>query len=284
MIVAALLHGCAGSRPATRDQTDQAVNIQAQWLTSLQVGQSPATVLEPILPYQKHSFELHEGGTLYQYVEGRFPRTNLLFGVYFENQQLVSLLLNQQVTDFARCWVSARYDSAEKSWSLERQISPFVSWLRGQNELNGDYDPQASYPWPEGHDSMSAAEMAEAATYLPMIAVFLPIYVVDRIAGGAQRDKKAAGDKLHYQRVAAGLALGESSDNLLTSMGSPDRKQNEGSLDVWTYQRSGILFGIVDKAIAWKETVFTGIPQNAVTSLDQLNCNAMMEVARHADP
>jgi len=269
------LLGCQTTNTLSPTEVEAFVDSQEQWLNTLQPKQTPMQVLKPVLSYQQDSFELLENNTIYQYVQGHYPVTNLLFGHYFEDGELVSLVLDQDVTDFDRCRPTDRH--GKQHWLSSQDMGAVSNWFRQRNQLGGDFNRRARHPAASDDNSMSTADMFEAATYLPIIVIALPFYAADQIAGGMQSDSKMSKEAKYYVETASRIELKTSEDELLRLMGVPDNKHQAGHVEVWSYNLPAIAFGLVDKVILWKESLSTGIAQNTSSRLGMIDCGFVVE-------
>ena len=262
--------GCQTTEMLAPAETEAVVDRQEQWLNALQPNQAPAQVLKPVISYQQYSFELLANNIIYQYVQGQYPATNLLFGVYFEDGKLISLVLDQDVTDFDRCRPTDRH--GKQYWLLSQDMEAVSAWFRLRDQLGSDLNRRDRHPAASHDNSMSAADMFEAATYLPIIAIALPIYAADQIAGGLQSESKMAEEAKYYVETASRIELKTTEDELLRLMGVPDYKYQAAQVEVWSYNLPAMAFGLVDKVIMWKEALSTGIAQNTSSRFGLLEC------------
>jgi hypothetical protein len=239
---------------------------------SLKQDQSVMEVLNSVMHYQQFSFEVEDNDTIYHYVQGQHPVTGVLFGVYFEDDKLVSLILDQQVTDLARC--RSVINTEGINW-LSEGMGPFANWIKDRNQLDTNYDRRANHLVISEPDPMTPAEAAEILTYLPIIAIFLPLYGIDQIAGGFQNNSKMTKEKRYYLETVGKIKLGTSEDMLLQLMGSPDRQALSGRAKVWTYNQAAVSFGLVDGIIKWKESSSSGTARNSSTLNNSLDCYSL---------
>ena len=109
ILVMYFLIGCASTTTTSSvSETKTATNVsvedielhrnnQQKWILTLDKGMNLETAVLPVLSHRQHFFQYRDGETLYQYMQGQYPITGLLFGLFFENGQLTSLILDQDV-------------------------------------------------------------------------------------------------------------------------------------------------------------------------------------------
>lgn len=269
MLVA--LTSCASNPGPSEEDIAASAIMQSQWIGSLKPSQPLDKVVKPVSSYLQASFELLENGIVYQYLQGQIPNTNVIFGLYFENGSLKSLILDQQAGHFAWCRKNAW---PHRYWQVEG-FGTFSEWLKKNNQLNTTYDSGTSHPAiiPK---SMNAAEVAEAATYLPIIVIALPLYGVDRMTGGYSRDKEQERLNVQLKKIASALQLGRASSNeVLQSMGSADVIEEFGNTEIWHYRGLDTWLGIVDGIVMWKESGPFYPPRNSSFTFDNVDCNGI---------
>jgi hypothetical protein len=266
-----VIAACASNPGPTAEEIAHSTHMQAEWFGSLAPAQALQTVVSAVAHYQQASFEVLEDGVLHQYLQGQIPDTNVLFGVYFKDGELDSLILDQRVGDFAWC----RKRAWPKGYWLEQGFSAFGSWLAEHNQLNGSFDTGMRHPR-ISTDPMNASDVAEAATYLPVIAIALPLYGVERLAGGITRDKKKRAINQKLKEAALQMVLGQvTRDELLQLMGSADRREILSDTEIWRYRDLGIWFGIVDGVVMWKESGPFYPPRNSSFTFDRVDCGGI---------
>jgi len=270
LLLLVIMAGCSTTQKHASLPIETRVLQQQQWLTSLRSGQAIDQVLAPVLAYQKYSFETKSDTQLYQYVEGKYPGTNMLFGLYFVDTSLMALILDQQVVDFALC--RSYGNKGGLHWLDAKGIETSGFWLVQQNRLASEFNIEIVHPNRNIDHSMSGSDMLEAGTYLPIIAVALPFYLIDRVAGGMQLDAKKAKEQIHLQDAVQKIKLGMTKDQLLRTLGSPNQKRSAADTTIWIYRSLAMSFGVHEGLIVWKESLFTGIPSNSSTNSIGADC------------
>ena len=269
-----LITACAGNRPTvSEEEFKQYRESQQEWLLSLQEGQSPEVVLRPVLAYQQYFFRYKEDGKLFEYVQGQYPITRTLFGLFFEDGQLTSLLLDQAVTDFGTC----RFNHLKQNdtWPLNG-FQATASWIRLQSRIGDDYEDAGAEAYPQNaQDSggISASEAVEIAAHLPLAVVALPFYGIYKMAGGSDEQPSQSGDPKLPNERAIQIELGETTDDeLMQLQGAPDGKGGTKQLETWAYVSPNTLFGIVDGTVTSSESLYWHVPRNSETVWSESSC------------
>jgi len=237
---------------------------------------SPEDALRQVLSYQQYFFQYKENGKLFQYMEGQYPITGMVFGLFFEDGRLTSLLLDQAVFDFFIC----RYRRGN-FWPLE-EFQTTASWIKLQSRLGDEYDDVTTAYQQNANDSgvVSAGDAVEIITHLPLAAIALPFIFVmpflpeDEIAEGPDEQLlHSYGRPEQLREVASQIELGVTTDiELKQLLGAPD--PNFGGDRVWGYRSLKIQFGIVDGTVMWSESRSSSrIPRNsAITGKRNYRC------------
>jgi len=267
-----MLTACATTKSPSPAEIELIRDQQEIMFSSLKSGQSLTEVMDVVLQYQQFSFEVLENDTVYQYVQAQYPVTEVLFAVFFEDEKLVSLILDQDVTDAARCQTNSGTGS---SYWLFSGIRTFADWIKERNQLGRDYDPRTIHLWER--DPVDVGDVVEAVSYLPMIAIFLPLYGFSEIAGGMQNRSKLKKEQRYYLETVGKIRLGTSEDDLLQLLGSADRMVQLEGTQIWTYNLPAISFGIVDGAVKWKKSSSVGLPRNSSTIYGTPDCSLVHE-------
>jgi hypothetical protein len=269
-----LITACAGNRPTvSEEEFKQYRDSQQEWLLSLQEGQSPEVVIRPVLAYQQYFFRYKENEKLFEYVQGQYPITRMLFGLFFEDGRLTSLLLDQAVTDFGTC----RFNQLKQkdTWPLDG-FQTTASWIRLQSRIGDDYEDASAEAYPQNaKDSggISANEAIEIATHLPLAVVALPLYGVYKMAGGPYEQPLQSGDPKLPNERAIQIELGETTDDeLMQLLGAPDGKGGTKQLETWAYVSPDILFGIVAGTVTSSESLYWYVPRNSETVTSESSC------------
>lgn len=290
VLISCFISACAGNHAGNHttisaEEIEQYRDNQQKWLSSLQEGMSPEDALRKVLSYQHYFFQYKENGKLFQYMQGQYPITGMLFGLFFEDGRLTSLMLDQAVYDFHWCRYNL-YRLHRAHW-LPIGFQTAAIWIRLQSRLGDEYDDvSTAYQTPT--DYSGVADAVEIITHLPLAAIALPFLVVtpflpeDKIAEGPD---EIAGDPdevlLHsygrpeqLREVAIQIELGVTTDiELMRLLGAPDYKGEQSGL--WIYRSPKIQLGIVDGTVSWSESWSwdSRIPlNNTITSNKYFRC------------
>ena len=268
------LIGCATSNlepaPAV---TQQMLFEQEQMFDSVYVGQPISETMDLMAEYRANFFEAIENGTVYQYMDAKYPGTDVLFGVYFEDGKLVALILEQDVVDFFSCRSYVVVKGAREHW-LSDGIAPYADWVKAHNRLDDDFDERAHHPETVVDGGPDPLYVLEAMTYLPLVAIVLPVapylYLADLVAGGPQKRK-------NLLQTAPTIQLGYSEEQLISLMGPYDRRDQVGSATVFTYFGPSYSYGLVDGQVVWRESasrfqINSTTPGNSSTVNRVSNC------------
>ena len=101
--------GCANYQTVTESATEQEINEQVALFDNLYIGQSSITVKERIKRHlgeaqrTVHSFEHKEKDKTYRYKMIYNTQTHIEFGLYFEDEKLKSLIIEQDAKDVFAC-------------------------------------------------------------------------------------------------------------------------------------------------------------------------------------
>jgi hypothetical protein len=233
---------------------------------------SPEGALRQVISYQQYFFQYKENGQLFQYMQGKYPITGMLFGLFFEDGQLTSLLLDQAVTDFGNCRFN--FYKQQETWPLNG-FQTIASWIRQQDRLGDEYnDASIAYLQNANNsDVVSAEEVVEIASYLPMVVVALPFYGLYKIAGGSDEEQLQSESPEELRKRASQIDMEVTTDiELIRLLGAPNSKRGKEQPVIWTYTSPEILFGIVDGTVRWSESLYWGVPLNSVTVRRNIRC------------
>lgn len=255
-----LLASCMGNHAAISvEEFEQHQESQWQWLYSLHEGMTPEEALAHVLSYEQYVFKYKEKGELFQYTQGQYPGTGTLFGLFFEDGRLTSLLLDQFVKDFGNCRFNLL--SQDESWPLDK-FQETASWIRLHNRLEGEYnDVGTAYTQSKNsREGSSTDEAVEIITHLPLAVVALPFYGLYKLAGGSSESPEQLKERVGQ------IELGVTTDKELARLlGTPYSKRGTEQREVWRYTSPDIIFGVVGGIVSWIESPLYGIPLNGVT-------------------
>ena len=273
VLVYFLMTACAGNHTAsTVKETEQSNNKtiisaeeikqyrdnQQKWLSGLQEGMPLEDALRQVVSYLQYSFQYQENGRLFQYMQGQYPITGMMFGLFFEDGRLTSLLLDQSVYDFYWC----RYNYARVRGHLFQYWLPggfkkTASWIEQENRLGDEYDDVSTGNRQVVKNSGAGTKAIEIAAHLPLAAVALPFFLValpflpeDEIAKEPEDTAKRHDERLI--EAAGKIKLGVTTDiELVQLLGTPDNKGGTS----WTYKIPNLTkFGITDGIVSWIES------------------------------
>jgi hypothetical protein len=269
------LVACASAPPEPVVITPQVLDRQQKILESFYFGQPVQEALELVGSRGANIIEIKENDLVYQYVDAKFAETNMLFGLYFENRALKALILEQDVTDFFLC--RAHLTNQGEHW-LSQGIKPSAQWIAKRNKLGEYFDKRAHHQKSTGSSQVHAGDVVEALSYAPIIAVFLPIYVADQVAGGQQRAAKKKREKQYLYDAAPKVQLGYSEDQLISLLGSYNRKDKVGLATIFTYYEPSYSFGLIGGQVAWKESASMYMafspPANSSSTRGGIDCSS----------
>ena len=288
-----LLPGCASQNTASlRNQISptvtpelyQSVLIQEEaWYKDLKGGQSLADVTFPALvPEQSRTLpssqmpeqyllENAQDQSLHQYIQGRYPVTQHLYGLYFIDNKLMGLLLDRDAFNFRVCEEFYRHGGYPPAYTKSKlppyRIEPVIGWVEKHSKLGGPIDLRPLYTpshsldgEPLQNESVSV-NAAEVVTHIPIAAIALPFYGASKIPvvrGLIDRQEKKRKRRLHqWFDLASDVHPGALTEGgLLKLMGPPVSKFRWPGGSGWRYNWPGddiqLHFGIKDGRVNWK--------------------------------
>jgi hypothetical protein len=279
ILIGTHLIACASSRPEPISLTPQMLDKQQSMFDSFYVGQSVKESLALVGTQGINIFEVSENNNIYQYVDAKSPITHALFGLYFENRKLVALILEQDVTDFYFC---RAYITEQGGHWLSQGIKPYSQWISKRNRLGVDFDKRIQHGKKTISGQFHASDAVEALSYAPVIVIALPYLALDQLAGGRQRAGKKKREKQYLYDTAPTIQISYSEDQLISLLGSYDRKDEVGSMSVFTYYEPSYSFGLIDRQLVWKESASmyrpVTTPFNSSTVLGDADCDSLIRL------
>lgn len=275
VLISFFITSCAGNHKANSvediEQSDSQITIsseeleqyrdsQKKWLSGLQDGLSPEDALKQVFPYLQYFFQYKKSGKVFQYFQGQYPTTCMMFGLLFEDGRLTSLLLDKAVWDFD--WYRYNYSRVRghlfQYW-LPNGFQEGVTMIRQHSQLGGEYDDVNTTCRQAVKDSGGAAKTSEAIITSLFFAPFLPYALVampfmqeeeidkepDKVA--KSRDKQRL---VKANKIELGITTIAKLEQLL---GAPDYKGDT----MWTYRFPSIRAGIGDGIVIWSESQST---------------------------
>ncbi len=244
--------GCASESPrVSAEQLASHTGAQYLWLASLRHGMSVEEALEQAPPYKHYVFQYKDKGAFFHYMQGRYPVTETLYALFFEDGRLASLLLNQSVTeaDSYHFHLYRRKDA----WPLTG-FENTVEWIKVRDRIGGDFNTLCR-PGPsvESVSETPAADAIEAAAHVPIALVAAPIALPFLFFG--------SGDKEWSDEPLAQVELGlTTSAQLLELLGKPMGKREHEWGERWSYRVPDASFGLVGGIVMWGESNWWGTP------------------------
>lgn len=224
---------------------------QQKWLASLKEGMSLEDALKQVLPYQNYFFQRKENAHLFQYSEGIYPETRMLFGLFFEDGKLTSLLLDQAVNDLSNCRRDLPKYNFTDLWHT-KDFEKTISWIREQNRLGGKYDDVSTEYRPDNSDG--SGNVTEGiitalffAPFAPAVLMAMPFIPEDK------SDYYKNPEHLHElsRQIELGVATGK---DLIRVLGRPSYKSE--TKGTWVWHGSGsIIVSFVGGTVHWTESI-----------------------------
>jgi hypothetical protein len=255
VLVSCFVTACAG-KTATKE-IDSYYDSQQKWLLGLREGMSPEEALGQVISYQQYFFQYKKNEKLFQYMQGQYPVTGMVFGLFFEDGNLTNLRLNQGVNNYGGC-----HD--------QLSIGTTIAWIKQENRLGGEFDDVRRISTRQNtneNKKISGSEVGQIIAILPLAVVALPFALVDALFIPDKPDDKLVEepDKIDPRRngvdiasrrlAASQIELGVATDSdLIRLLGDPDYK--EGKFDTWYYNFPKIKFGFVNNTVGWSESCF----------------------------
>lgn len=256
---------CAANRGAlSQEEIDAYYDRQEKWLTSLGEGMTPAEALDQVSSYKHYVFRFHDGERSFQYVRGKYPGTDTLYGLFFQDNRLTSILVDQPVMDLDLCRSSHMRE--EDAWPLSG-FEGTVAWIRSRNRLGDDYADlrQVQRTTETNGDGPSGGDIVEIATHLPLAVLAAPVYGIYKVAGGSE-EKEAAEQE---NGIAPGRTTGA---QLLEMHGNPMYRRKHDKYEVLRYRVPDASFGVAEGLVRWSEYNWWGTPSNDRTSPSGTAC------------
>jgi hypothetical protein len=261
------------------EEIKQYLDKQQKWLSGLHEGMPPEDALRQVVSYMQYSLQYQENGRFFLYMQGQYPKTGLMFGLFFEDGKLTRLLLDQAVYDFYWC----RYNYARVRGHLFQYWLPggfkkTASWIEQEDRLGDEYDDVSTGYRQAVNNNGAGTEAIEVATHLPLAAFALPLYLValpflpeNEIVGEPGETAKSRNKRLI--EAAGKIKLGVTTDiELMQLLGIPDNKGDTR----WTYRNHILMeFGIIDGIVSWIESWTKATPlkmSNTVTHNNKVRC------------
>ena len=256
---------CAANRDVlSQEEIDEYYKRQEMWLTTLNAGMTPVEVLSQVPPYKHYVFHFHDGEKSFQYVRGKYPGTGTLYGLFFQDYRLTSVLLDQTVMDLDLCRSS--HMRMEDGWPLS-DFEGTVAWIYSQSRLDDDYSdlPPVEPASETARKGTSAGNVVEVATHLPLAVLIAPVYGIYKLGGGSIEENSV--------EQGIGIKPGHTTETqLLEKHGKPLFRRKHDKYELWQYRVPDASFGVADGIVRWSEYYWWGTPSNDRTKPSGTNC------------
>jgi len=259
LIASSVLVACASEAPrVSAEELAGHTEAQRVWLASLRHGMSVEEALGQAPPYRYYVFQYRENEKLFQYIQGRYPVTETLYALYFEDGRLASLLLGRSVTE-ADSYHFHLYERQD-AWPLSG-FEATAEWIRQRDRVGSDFREicGASLAADSAEDA-TAADVVQAAAHLPIALVAAPFAMPFLFfdSGGKERSE---------QRLAQ-VELGvTTSAQLVGLLGKPMSIWERQWGERWNYRVPDASFGLVDDTVVWGESNWWGTPVTRATPI-----------------
>lgn len=272
---------CASYRTVTEFASKKEIYEQVILFNNLYIEQPIAMVSARLREGQKiiSSFDVKEKDKIYRFMMVHNTQTNVFFGLYFEDDLLKSLILDQDAIELYACRSPVK--TRGKHW-LYFGMKPYRQWIRDRNKLGKDFDKRIHKPRTSKVPTTSS-EIFTGVIFAPLIILATPFYVADKATGGSERlDNQNEAVKLKAKN-AAEIPLGYTEEELLNRLGKPySREITSNSKILKFYFRYSYVYGLRNGKVAWKETGPSFISyENSLTTDDvkswykQINCGSL---------
>ena len=286
-----------------KEPLETVLDAQEQWLLGLTVGQSPQDLTIPAYVSDQNAplkavrnefyylLEASHKDRLYQYIQGMYPRTHVLYGLYFEAGELKALLLDQDVVDFYLCEKYFRHGGYPPAYQDKApplyKIEPVNEWVRKRNRLGTDFDARMVHQRRrprEGEKDMDSAEVVEAIAHLPLGVMGMSAYGASLFPPVRQllekKESKKERKRQQWANTASQIHPGSvTDDDLLRLMGAPVSKfgwpGGSGWVYSWPHDPNKLSFGIKNGLVMWKVSGSREVPENESTRRENVNCGEM---------
>lgn len=256
VLISFFIKACAAKKVSndtaiTEIEIEHYQDSQQQWLTSLKEGMSLEDALSKVFPYQIYFFQRKEKGHLFQYSEGVYPKTGMLFGLLFEDHKVTSLLLDQAVFDLFKCRLDIPEYQLVDTWHT-KDFEKTILWIREQNRLGDEYDDVSKeYIIPD--DSAGSGKVTEAIITGVFFAPFVPVALMAQpFVPENKSDYYIQRQHLHelYNRIELGVTTGA---DLIKLLGEPNYKDEKTGN--WRWDGYGFIkIGFVEGTVYWTES------------------------------
>lgn len=250
MIIMALLTGCSTQQQIEHIPAEQFISAQERILKQLYLGKSKEDVLKLITYPRMHTFDVVEGANYYSYIEVLNVDTNVNFGLYFKDDTLQSVMLDDDVRDLFSCRTLFKTDN--KHW-LSKGIKPYHEWIKSKDQLNKGLNYRIHHSRTTASQTPANTVIANTLTlimYSPALLIAAPFMIHDEMTGKTEDEQKTITTR--YE-LASSIQLGETEAQILATLGQPEQTDSVRDANVLTYYGPSYSYGIKDGAVVWIE-------------------------------
>lgn len=245
-----LLTACSSTYQAKDIPSDEAITTQEGALKKIFKGQPKNDVLKLMSYSISHSFDVIEGEDSYSYKELQNFDTNVAFGLYFENEELEAVILDDDVNDLFSC--RTLFKTNRKHW-LSHGIEPYQNWIRSKDHLTRGLDYRINHPQIVTKQKVSdkiIENTLSAIVYAPFLVAAAPFVIHDEITGQTDKKRTLFSERLD---LAKAVAIRTTEEDILAKLGQPDQIDYVAKTKVLTYYGPSYSYGIENGVVLWKE-------------------------------
>ncbi|GGQ06381.1 hypothetical protein [Shewanella litoralis] len=250
MIITVLLTGCSAQQSIEHIPAEQFVSAQERILKQLYLGKSKQDVLKLITYPRIHTFDVIEGASIYSYIEAINVDTNVNIGLYFKDDTLQSVMLDDDVSDLLSC--RTLFKTNGKHW-LSAGITPYHDWIKSKDQLITGLNFRINHPKKTTEKTPAHTAIANTLTlimYSPALLVAAPFMIHDEVTGKTEDEQKTITTR--YE-LASTIQLGETEEHILGQLGQPEQTHYVIDANVLTYNGPSYSYGIKDGIVVWIE-------------------------------
>jgi len=229
--------------------TEEELAAQEKVLRSFFLGQDKQEVLKLTTLLNHHFFEVMENHHTYSFSTIYNAKTNMTFGLYFEDDKLVSFLSDDDSNRLFSC--RTMFNTNGYHW-LAFGIAPYSYWITSRDQLKGGMDYRAfnTRIHREQSDLAHAFETAiNLIGYSPFIILASPMMLYEALSD--EKDKNKDRDNT---AILPTMKIGDSESYLLNKLGPPDVINRVNGSKVFTYNSQSYSFGLNGGQVVWRES------------------------------
>ncbi|WP_445772648.1 hypothetical protein [Shewanella sp.] len=250
MMITVLLTGCSTQQPIEHIPAEQYVSAQEHILKKLFLGKSKQDVLKLITYPRINAFDVIENQSTYSYIEAINVDTNVNIGLYFKDDTLQSVMLDDDVRDLFSC--RTLFKTKRKHW-LSAGITPYHDWIKSKDQLSKGLNFRVNHPKATTDKTPANTVIANTLTlivYSPALLVAAPFMIHDEMTGKNENEQKTITNR--YE-LASTIQLGDTETQILAVLGQPEQTHSVIDTNVLTYNRPSYSYGIKDGVVVWIE-------------------------------